>query len=611
MTLFRSLGARRLALLAVVFVIGVACAKVERNYDDDPSAGASNGGNGGSGIAGAGTGGKAGSPSGDAGSAGESGAAGSAGSAGENFGGAAGLPGVPLSLLTVTLAGDGTGVVTSAPLGINCGTQCSVEFDPDTEVVLTAAPAANSTFSGWSGGGCSGTGTCTTVLSAETTVKATFTSIKAPLTVTLAGTGVGVVKSVPAGIDCGATCSLPVPVGSSVQLTATPATGSIFAGWAGGGCTGTGTCTTTVNAAAAVTATFTLTTHTLTVVKAGTGQGAVTSAPGGINCGADCAETYNYGSVVILTAAPAAGIVFTGWTGACTGTGACTVTVTAATQVTATFTCSGNVPVNYSGAITTFTVPSCVTALTIEAFGAQGGGSGTYGGGSGARIKGTFAGLGGTTLRVLVGGAGRDAIDTQQQEAGSGGGGTFVTTAANSPLVVAGGGGGAGLATPASNGLGGAITSAGLAGSGGAEAGGINGLGGTSSTWVGWHGGSGGGGLLGNGVNLTSGNSTSYGTPNAPGMAFVNGGAGGIAGNCGTPPLAGCTVGARNGGFGGGGAAGFTGGGGGGYSGGGAGQGSFSTATSAGGGGGSYNGGTAQTNVAGARLGNGMVVFTY
>ncbi|HEU5317224.1 MAG TPA: hypothetical protein VFX49_14030 [Chloroflexota bacterium] len=77
--------------------------------------------------------------------------------------------------------------------------------------------------------------------------------------------------------------------------------------------------------------------YTLAVTKAGTGAGTVTSSPAGINCGADCSELYNEGTVVNLTAVAAAGSVFTGWSGACAGTGACSVTMNAAKGVTATF----------------------------------------------------------------------------------------------------------------------------------------------------------------------------------------------------------------------------------------------------------------------------------
>ncbi|HEU5320764.1 MAG TPA: choice-of-anchor D domain-containing protein, partial [Methylomirabilota bacterium] len=75
-------------------------------------------------------------------------------------------------VLTVTRAGTGTGTVTSSPSGINCGTTCSASFT--TSVTLSALPASGSTFAGWSGGGCSGTGTCSLTLTANTGVTATF-----------------------------------------------------------------------------------------------------------------------------------------------------------------------------------------------------------------------------------------------------------------------------------------------------------------------------------------------------------------------------------------------------------------------------------------------------
>jgi CHRD domain/Bacterial Ig-like domain (group 3)/Divergent InlB B-repeat domain len=83
-------------------------------------------------------------------------------------------------------------------------------------------------------------------------------------------------------------------------------------------------------------------TYSLTVIKSGLGQGTVTSAPAGINCGADCDENYTSGTVVTLTAVPASGSVFAGWTvgtgsATCSGTGDCVVTVNAASSITASF----------------------------------------------------------------------------------------------------------------------------------------------------------------------------------------------------------------------------------------------------------------------------------
>ena len=77
------------------------------------------------------------------------------------------------------------------------------------------------------------------------------------LTVTRAGAGFGRVKSMPVGIDCGADCTQAFAAGTSVVLTATAASGSAFAGWSGGGCSGTGlSCTVSMSAATTVTVTF-------------------------------------------------------------------------------------------------------------------------------------------------------------------------------------------------------------------------------------------------------------------------------------------------------------------------------------------------------------------
>jgi len=78
--------------------------------------------------------------------------------------------------------------------------------------------------------------------------------------------------------------------------------------------------------------------RTLTVILAGSGTGQVTSNPPGIDCGADCDETYDDGTVVTLTGTADAGSVFAGLSGGgCNGTAPCAVTVTADTTVTATF----------------------------------------------------------------------------------------------------------------------------------------------------------------------------------------------------------------------------------------------------------------------------------
>jgi hypothetical protein len=223
--------------------------------------------------------------------------------------------------LTVNKSGNGT--VTSSPGGISCGTTCEADYPINTIVTLSAAPAAGSTFTGWSGAGCSGTGTCAVVMSANQTVTASFAAPNTfTLTVSKAGAGVGTVTSSPAGIDCGATCGFGFTSGTSVTLTATPSAGSTFNGWSVNGCSGT-TCVVVMSQNRSVTATFNAVPSvpdlvTLTVNKQGSGDGTITSVPAGISCGPDCntaQASYPRGTTVTLTAIPDGNSSFNDWHG--------------------------------------------------------------------------------------------------------------------------------------------------------------------------------------------------------------------------------------------------------------------------------------------------------
>jgi uncharacterized repeat protein (TIGR02543 family) len=123
--------------------------------------------------------------------------------------------------------------------------------------------------------------------------------------------------------------------GTVVTLTATPASGYSFTGWSGGASGTSATTTVTMNANTSVTANFTngTSTYTLTTTVNPTAGGSITRSPN--------ATTYASGTVVTLTATPASGYSFTGWSGGASGTNTTTtVTMNANTSVTANFTTS-------------------------------------------------------------------------------------------------------------------------------------------------------------------------------------------------------------------------------------------------------------------------------
>ena len=92
-----------------------------------------------------------------------------------------------LNPYTLTVNKSGTGTVTSAPAGINCGTTCSAPFAAGSSVVLTATAGTGYQFDKWAAGCTSSSGnTCTMTMSADKTMTATFS--QNPSTVTISAT---------------------------------------------------------------------------------------------------------------------------------------------------------------------------------------------------------------------------------------------------------------------------------------------------------------------------------------------------------------------------------------------------------------------------------------
>lgn len=102
-------------------------------------------------------------------------------------------------VLDVSPTGTGSGTVTSDVGAINCGATCSDNYSDGTVVTLTATPNSGSNFAGWSGGGCSGTGSCVVTMSSDLNVTATFNAIVSTISFVGASSNAGTtVTSMPA-----------------------------------------------------------------------------------------------------------------------------------------------------------------------------------------------------------------------------------------------------------------------------------------------------------------------------------------------------------------------------------------------------------------------------
>jgi uncharacterized repeat protein (TIGR02543 family) len=214
------------------------------------------------------------------------------------------------SVYTLNTSTTGNGAISHDP--------AQAAYLPGQVVTLRANPSPGWAFSQWTGDLSGGANPATLTMNGDHTVMATFVQAEYEVTVNITGTGM-VVRSPDLAL---------YPDGSQVTLSATPAPDWLFAGWSGDH-VGTETpALLTVNSNLVITATFVPAQVTLDVIVVGSGS--VTKEP-------DLA-TYPYGSVATLTATPASGWVFAGWTGDVTDTlNPVTVDMLGNRTVTATF----------------------------------------------------------------------------------------------------------------------------------------------------------------------------------------------------------------------------------------------------------------------------------
>lgn len=179
--------------------------------------------------------------------------------------------------LSIIKAGNGTGSVTSTPVGINCDELCgesNANFPLGEVVTLKATPTSGSSFERWHG--CvpsEDNSSCTIEMSSDRTVYATFSqqtqSTQYTLTVNKEGEGDGIITSFPTGIECPYFCDEDSAVfekGTRVVLHAETPYSFIFTGWTGSECADTqGDCVITMNSDMTITANFSRDTHCLSV----------------------------------------------------------------------------------------------------------------------------------------------------------------------------------------------------------------------------------------------------------------------------------------------------------------------------------------------------------
>ena len=175
--------------------------------------------------------------------------------------------------LALTVLGNGSAV--SAPVGIDCvagGTDCALDLDYGTSVVLTPTAAVDSLFSTWTGCTSLSGQACTVQMTANRTLTLKFVAAHT-LDVSAAGNGSGkITTATPPGLTCVSNCSVSkvFPAIAVVMLTPAPAVGSNFH-WVGGNCSGIAACSLTMSANRSAIGEFTLNRHRLSVVNRGTG----------------------------------------------------------------------------------------------------------------------------------------------------------------------------------------------------------------------------------------------------------------------------------------------------------------------------------------------------
>ncbi len=134
--------------------------------------------------------------------------------------------------LSVALAGNGSGHVTSDPAGIDCGEVCTLSVEEGTVVTLSVSISSGTLFSGWEGATCGGAPLCPITVTANTLVTATFGLESYEVTIPEVAGGTIEVREVVSNVQSAALTAA-YPYGTVLEFTAVPHEGQTFTGWTG------------------------------------------------------------------------------------------------------------------------------------------------------------------------------------------------------------------------------------------------------------------------------------------------------------------------------------------------------------------------------------------
>lgn len=157
--------------------------------------------------------------------------------------------------LIVNKSGEGNGIVTTSTLDINCGSDCSENYNPDTLVTLEASSDTGSMFIGWSDCDSISNNTCTVTMDDDKSITANFIQNCAySLTINIIPPGSGTVTKNPDKVSY---CN-----NEQVTLTANPSVGYDFNSWDGVDSSNGTAASITMNGSRTVTANFSQQTST-------------------------------------------------------------------------------------------------------------------------------------------------------------------------------------------------------------------------------------------------------------------------------------------------------------------------------------------------------------